>query len=419
MRWHMKIKIRKFNIFEIVVLLYLLLETRFFYLVSMGKVNNFVTYKNKMLIAIVTALMVMFFFILKKKINICSINKWCLIFITYCVFEALRNKTTYNLNLNQMLLAFHGYLLFLLCVFLNACPDRKRLSQFIIKTLTLFSVILSTLFVFQAFVYNTFRYSFLKINEYQSLAFAETRSWGIRLTFPGTLIIFSLLISWGVLQKKKNDKLHIFNIVLGGLYIVYVCQTRMTTLVIICTMLLVLVFNKVGRKYSILKKAIVIIMALTVLLAPLYIDSIFDSNTGSVYARTYAYKFYIEKIVENPLFGIGLLPDDKTNATITKTLHGDLGYANITDVGIVGYSVQFGIVGIILLIALVLIIYGNFKRYKKKDNIYYSCLACCIYILGTCSTLSIFDTQRIVMLPFVLFLINCLESGKPISVINV
>ena len=400
---------KKINLYRIVIVIYLLLETRFFYLFTIGSLENFITYKNKMLISFFIVSISMVLILIRKKVSKSSVNKWCLLFLIYVLFETIRNGIMYNLDASKMFLACHAYLLIIFCFFIHSCEKKEEIYKFIIKAITIFSIITSILFIMQIFLYSNFKISFLKIIEYPQLSMAEKREFGIRLTFHSTLIIFSFLISCGQLKENKRNKLHKCNLIFGAVYIFYICQTRMTSLAIVCSIAIIMIFNRISGG---LKKFIIVTLTIIVLIAPLGLENLFDNKTGSVYARIYSINLYTREFLENPVFGIGLLPDDGSSATIQKILHGEKGYANITDIGIIGYIVQFGIVGIALLIYLIKLVYGILKGYKKRDAKYYSLITSIIYILITSSTLSIFDTQRIVILPFILFFVFDMECSN-------
>lgn len=404
---------KKMNIYKIVIVIYLLLETRFFYLFSIGSLENFITYKNKLLISLITILTSIILILLRKKVNKCPVNKWCFAFILYVIFEAVKNGIVYKYGWNGVFLACHGYLLLVLCFLINTNSEKEELYEFIVKVISIFSIILSSLFILQVFLYDNFGISFLKIYEYQNLNMAEKRNFGIRLTFPSTLIIFSLLISWGQLRANNKNKLHYINFYISLIYVIFICQTRMTTIAILTTIFLTILFRKFSKG---IRKLIIGIIAIVVIIAPFKIGKIFSNDdSGSVYARTYAIEYYTRQFLTQPIFGIGVLPDDNTSILIYEILHGNKGYANITDVGLVGFIFQFGIVGILLLVYLTKIVYNALKKNNTHKDKYYSLLSCIIYILITSSTLSIFDVQRIVILPIILFMVFNIDGTKSIE----
>ena len=157
------------------------------------------------------------------------------------------------------------------------------------------------------------------------------------------------------------------------------------------------------EKFSIKKILIILLCFSLTFIFPFILEKYFDRSSGSVYARVYSIHYYLSEFAKRAVFGIGLLPDDKTNATIRIALHGEKEYANTTDIGIIGYLFQFGIVGILLLIWLTKYVIKEIRNCIYKDELYYIVVSCWIYIILSSSTLIVFDTQRIVMLPIILY----------------
>ena len=401
----MNLTSKKIDVYKLIIPLYLLLEARFFYLFSAGKLENFITYKVKVFIAAFAIFTFLISLTLKRKIKFDKISIWCIVFLIYVFFEVARNVSSYNLTFYKAFLASHGFFLILLFPALTIYSDKEKLYQYIIRIITIFSIILSIIFILQAVAFNFKHIKFLEIIEYKSWTILDIRKFGIRLTTPGTIIIFSTLISFGQIVGGNKDKIHFINLFLGLVYIVFVCQTRMTTIMIFLAMFLIVFFKMNKNRFKKTKICMVLLIGICVLILPYYIDEIFKNEEGgSVVARVYAVEIYGKSIMKRPVFGIGLLPDDKSDFTINNIMRGKKGYAHITDVGYIGYVFLFGIGGIVLLVILVKILYDIIKKCKTKDAAYYSLISCLLYIILTSATLSIFDTQRIVFLPFILYI---------------
>ena len=401
---------KKTEIYKLIIPLFVLFETRFFYLFSVGKLDNFISYKVKIFTSLYVIAIFFISLIINKKIKFDKISVWCMLFCVYIIFEGARNISTYNLSFYRFFFACHGYFFILLYPALTIYSDKKKLYNYLINTLTIVSMVLSIIFLIQAFVYNRYQLSFLYLSEYKLFQNVDIRKYGIRMTAPGTIIIFSSLISFGQILGEKKKKLHITNFILGIAYIIFVCQTRMTTLAIILTLLLICFFKFTKNRFGKIKVFGIFLIAIIVLFGPYLIDNIFESDEdASVVARVYAVKHYTKLFLKNPLCGIGLLPDDKEDYTTNKILRGSRGIAHITDVGYVAYTCLLGIIGILFLIMLIKIIYQIIKNNKTKDGAYYSLITCLVYIILTCGTLSIFDTQRIVILPFILYVSHYIE----------
>ena len=402
---------RKISLSYVVLCIYLLLEARFFYLIPKNSLYSGFNYKSKTVIALFCIIAFVLFMCKEKKLILDKRLKWIWAMLLYIGFESLRNVHRFDMSFYEIFSLGHGFLLLLLYPIIAINSDEESQKK-IINVITVFSIILSTLFLTQSFAYKLLKITFLHIKEYPSLALIQKRSYGIRMTVPGTLIIFSTLISFGqILGKKKG--IHILNCILGMLYIVLVCQTRMTTLAIIATFMIILSNKIFENRFKYLKEIMVIIIAIFIFILPFRISEIFENNhSGSVYAREYAVKYYMESFLKHPLFGVGCLENDTKNHDILLIMHGSKGYANTTDVGYIGYIFQYGIVGIVLLLFLLKNIINIIKKVKNKNEMYYSTITCLLYILLTCGTLSIFDTQRIVMLPIILYMLNCLEINE-------
>ena len=404
-------KEKNLNLPQIILCMYLLLESRFFYLIPNSELYSGFNYKNKTLIALFCIVAFVLLIVKEKKITIDKRIKWIFLLLLYILFEVIRNVYKYDLTLYESFSIGHGFLLLLLypILILNSDENSQRKT---INTITIFSIILSTLFLTQSFAYKLWKITFLHIKEYPLLKLLEVRSYGIRMTAPGTLIIFSVLISLGQIINK-NKKMHIINCVLGMLYIVLVCQTRMTTLAVIASFMLVLANKIFEKKFKHIKKIIILVIAVFIFVLPYKMSDIFEDRTsGSVYARIYAIELYTKSFLKNPVFGVGCLPNDTTKRDIALIMHGPKGYAHTTDVGYVAYIFQFGVVGAIILLILISNIIKILKNVKNKNAVYYSTILCLLYILLTFGTLSIFDTQRIVILPIILYMLNCIEANE-------
>lgn len=402
---------KKINLSYIVLIIYLLLESRFFYLIPKDSIYSGFNYRSKTIIALFCIIAFVLFMIKEKKIILDKRIKWIFLMLLYIVFEILRNVHKYNMSPYEVFSLGHGFLLLLLYPIIAVNSDKESQKK-IINTITVFSVILSILFLSQSFAYKLWKVSFLHIKEYPSLGLIETRNYGIRMTVPGTLIIFSTLISFGQIFDKKR-KIHIVNCIFGILYVVLVCQTRMTTLAIIASFMIIIGNKIFENKFKHLKTIMVIVIAIFIFILPFKISEIFENNhSGSVYAREYAVKIFTKSFIEHPAFGVGCLPNETDNYEISLIMHGSKGYAHTTDVGYIGYIFQYGFTGVFILLFLINNIIDVIKKEKNRDGMYYSTITCLLYILLTFGTLSIFDTQRIVILPIILYMVNCIEKNE-------
>ncbi len=403
----MRYTLNEKNLIGILTILYLALETRFFYLIPLGNAQHLISYKVKSGIVMFVLFALAVMILLRRRLEL---DRFCLLMIAfgvYGLFEAGRNAITYDLNWKQVILAGTPFFLPLFYLVLNQAPDKKALADQMLRWIMICSIILSLLFLAQAILYRMSGKVFLNIVEYPTFARVEKRTFGIRLTMPGTLIIFSVLMSWGYFLLGRADRLHMVNFITGLAYIILICQTRMTTVCMAATMVLTWLFRHTEKKYDKYKVLMIFLVAVIALIAPLLLDNLTDQSSGSVFARTYAFEYFGKLFLQHPVFGIGFLPDDSTRPAVTLLLHGSRGYAKLTDIGYVGYSAQTGLVGILLFVLLVICILRYVKN-TRKNVMAQSCACFLIYLLSTSTTLSVFDTQRAILIPLVLFMIRCI-----------
>ena len=192
----------------------MLLETRFFYLIYFEKIDNFISIKNKLLITYFCLLLLLIGIIVTNKIKINNLNRWLTVYILFILFESFKNIFYYKLNLSQVITSIHGFLILLLAPFLIDIFKSKKDLKFIIKSITITSIIISALFIVQAIIYNINGQIILKVLKENDLIY-EIRSYGIRLSQPSTIIVLSILISWGCLQQNYKNKLHLINIIIS------------------------------------------------------------------------------------------------------------------------------------------------------------------------------------------------------------
>ena len=159
----MNLTSKKIDVYKLIIPLYLLLEARFFYLFSAGKLENFITYKVKVFIAAFAIFTFLISLTLKRKIKFDKISIWCIVFLIYVFFEVARNVSSYNLTFYKAFLASHGFFLILLFPALTIYSDKEKLYQYIISIITIFSIILSIIFILQAVAFNFKHIKFLEI----------------------------------------------------------------------------------------------------------------------------------------------------------------------------------------------------------------------------------------------------------------
>lgn len=397
-------KIIKFSI-----LLLLLFEVRFFYIINLPlNLDDFNTYWDKTLIASMAIFITLVIFIFRKSIEKSRPAIQSLFLTIIWAIEVISTSLRYNQGLMS---SFRGsnfllmiLLYFILSYFLKSEEDYNYFNN-IIATI---SLITSSVFCIQAFIYNSGGALFLKIYELGNSI--PMRNNTIRLTQPSTIISFAIIISFSRIMKKKYSSniikmIDIFNVVISLIYLEYVCQTRALLLAVIGSMVFMLFAKPLKRKklkplYMMLLVFLLILLITSSFAGEFYQSFSNASDAGSVFARQEAISYYGDLFLNSPILGFGVINAAENNQ-LFYILHGKQGYLNSTDIGILGFIFQYGIVGFIwifsVLLSFIKIIYTIYK--KRSIKTYLETIGIMSYIVFTLPTLVITNSQRFILLP--------------------
>lgn len=412
---------KKLNyVLNLFILLILLIEYRFFYLISFpDMIQKTMTYHNKVLVFLVSLGLFLCYGVYKKNV---LFSKYVYSYIILIALSALFSYLKYQPNLNEIVLPLVAYLSIVLYF-----PMRRYLKNhtpFFINLLTWLNIIANVVMVIQLFYYRLTFKVFLHIYEFYSVGRIFTRDGDIRITYLGTIISFSCIVSIGIIFLKKSQykllktdiKIHWLNILLSLIYFQFISQTRMYVIVILGT-IFILMYVSVKSKNFIVNIIRQIMFFIVILLLVFYsgvldyfrmlIQPFIDGSyiyDGSYYARLESLNYFSDVIKSNPLFGNGLLlPNAKSS--YYNIITGPMGYAFYTDVGILGLTAQFGIP---MLIWYLLLIKYIFKIYQINHN--KIILSLVIFICLSSATLIVTDPQRITFLILSLSIIDGISN---------
>ena len=125
-------------------------------------------------------------------------------------------------------------------------------------------------------------------------------------------------------------------------------------------------------------------------------------QSGSTIARLYAWEYYFNKFLANPLFGFAW-PGDESYYNVA---HGALGVAYLSDVGFVGLMAELGLFSIpfyiVPLARMGYILYKIGIRNAVKKYMFLVVLF--LYLIGSSITLIITDAGRALAFPFIIAL---------------
>lgn len=398
--------------------LVILCEYYFFYVIPFPEtVQKFVTYKNKsgLLILIFLAYIgIRFFDNNAQRIGLFSV--YVAIFTCLAIVSAVYCITHYSFSKNELLVPFVAYISILWFVPLTLYL-RHHLGHFIL-VLTSVNLIAGIILIFQG-IYFLFRKNvFLHIYELYQSGLIPVRNGQLRITYLGTVISLSCVISIGILfnHETRNQVLHVANILVSFVYFVFVSQTRMY---IVCLLLVMTVqFVKKNMKLTannllLLYSFIIAIVLLYFLIIRGYISSIIAplidgsyQTNGSYYARMDAITYFINIIKSHLTFGLGILDPGAYTNNYT-IFHGPTGFAMMTDVGLLGSVARMGIP---ILVWYVLLLTKLYRLQRTAENYVLSSLF--YFILFSSFSLIVLDPQRIFFLSSSLAVFNQLITQR-------
>ncbi len=376
------------NIYNFFIILILLVEYRFFFLLPNFALDNALSYQSQLAFAVVSIIFFLVSTILSHQV---TLNKTIWLFIALSCYSALivftRYQVSYQSIIDPLIVNFSFLSVGAYVVYFR---DRDNFN-FFIKILTIFNIFAASLLLIQFVYFGVKGNLFLRIYEYANTPLIRN---GLRIYFLDTMFCLSYLFSLGEFIKHKS-KLHLFNMALTFTVLYFVSQTRILYLTIFLITVLFLMSS--NNFYMTLLKTTILFLGFLLLiffeignqslLGNLLFFNENSDSTGSVYARQYAISYYFQKLEEYPLSGIGNFVVDNTSEYFA-ILHGDKGYANFSDIGFLGSISKYGL---LFLIWFLIYMRGLIQRIKISDQIkifvYFSIM--------TLPTLFIFDTQRI------------------------
>lgn len=238
----------------------------------------------------------------------------------------------------------------------------------------------------------------------------DMTSGGFRIAKPADFISFSLLfLCLRIYSHSENNILKNFTFVLiDFFFIIFVSQTRMY--VIISALLIIILL--VVRSKGLLKYFVFVYSALFAILSIFAIPSVLNSFTTGNRSESFSIRsgeipYYFDKIFLHKWFGIGF-PDQSIYGYIVNGPYStSLAYLynqyvsySLDDVGLLGYVATFGIIGFLILIIYIYKFITLIRMSVDKTPI----MMICLYLLISAITLSIFDIQRILYLPIILYI---------------
>ena len=263
--------------------------------------------------------------------------------------------------------------------------------------------------ILQAFFYSVTGSLLFDFASYFSGDDVNVRDSGLRVglgTFGNIMLIYNLIHALGA-SKQNISVFSIVQSILGIYCIIFVQQTRATILLMSLCIAFILFFRGGTTFQNILKPLFVLGIGILLFTSDVvwnFISSFSPTGeqSGSTIARLYAWEYYFNKFLANPLFGFAW-PGDESYYNVA---HGALGVAYLSDVGFVGLMAELGLFSIpfyiVPLARMGYILYKIGIRNAVKKYMFLVVLF--LYLIGSSITLIITDAGRALAFPFIIAL---------------
>lgn len=336
-------------------------------------------------------------------------SKWMLFFYIFLAIECVYTSIVYPrepiinaFKETAIYTSFLSYYIFVEC----AKRNLKKFIKFLVNCCT----IVASLLILQALMFKFFGIYFLQIYGFNYGEISHVyRDDNIRLMGPD-LITFVGILSIGLYFQKENSnyekKIFLINILSTFVYLLTAEITRSSQIGLIIILFFTFSLEKEGRF-----KIFILAILLLVFFSTYVIDYIMKSylliteqTDYSIYHRLETYEYYAKSSFFDRIpLGIGLLKDQPEISSYLYIEHGEYGKYCYSDVGLVGTMGRFGIVGGIFYMAIIIKCYKVYKKSKSSNsNAVPVNFAIICLILFSLVNLSVFDAERIMILPIVM-----------------
>lgn len=261
----------------------------------------------------------------------------------------------------------------------------------LIKVFISIGTIMSILYILQMIIYP----KFIIFNMSYSY-----RNGSVRFFTGYIFVMFSIVLTYSKLLEKLNIRMLIC-ILIQLASLISVSKTRNFIIAIIIVFVIGLCIKNRNNKliFSLMVGLLAIIGALFIkdnilfkMIDGMYFE--FKTQSNTIGARIYEFKYYIELLKQSPLTGIGFL-DSRFELTPIITGYYPYFYF-VEDLGLIGCIIKTGLIGAIWMIVFLWKMFkvGKKNIYLKSPNLYLMILTL-VLIIGAFASGLIFDKTSI------------------------
>lgn len=321
-------------------------------------------------------------------------------FIVIC-YAILRSILIYKFNTSDVLYAMRQYLWIILAIPIVEMLIRNKNQRYILTCILYpYLFMLGIRFITSIF-FNVFHIKIFNgiLQEYGSLWLRNTSF--ARIDTTGLMFI-ALVIAY-YLFYLTNEYKFLLSVIFILISNIIISQTRSVTLSSIFCVMTMIFFSKKRNTNTLF----VLITFLVLVLGFVFYYQYFNIlNADVLKYRYYEYQYFLDLIQQHFFNGFGILSLRNPNSSFVLTGNWSTPMY-LDDLGIMGSTVQFGLIGTLLLYGgLIVSLFNNLFKAIKLESIGISVLLSGLlsYIIFSCLLLDLFSIQRIIAVPFVIAL---------------
>lgn len=384
----MKLKIKKSSIEMSVIALFLLCDSRFFYLIPMPQIFGG-SGNNRALAGIAGCVCTLILlFIENGKWNFSLYGKSIFLLYLFLIFQAIFERYKFNYNWSAIIFSIlpFGIMLMYFSI-IKVLRDKKIFECFLNIVMTIGAIVALLTFIQGIFYTHPFLQLIITIQGSSFKIFGPTGG----LVFTASLIsVYLFLKNRGI--KKVVDLICYFVLVLG------LSSSRVALLVVIIATIIEYFTISGIKKVSVGKVITTLTIGIAVMIVAMpVIQNLIgvwgDGTNGSYYARHDAINYYISVVPHYLFTGLGIVIPGE-HSPLLFLVKGPRTIYNYDDIGIIGI---YASMGILMTIWYIYIIVKNFLlSFSIKDvRLKGLCLSLSVAMVLLMSTMSYLDVQRV------------------------
>lgn len=391
-------KIRKGSTISWLLLFIVLFNLNLLYLIRVPYDSNIKRYISSILCLILFSIMSLKNY--KVSYNYKFVRHYLLYVLLVQIIICTYSIYKYNESVKDMFMCAGGYItlwLFYIIIFIFENDG----FEFLLNRVCNLQFCCTSIILLHCLIYN---YTGISIFAITPTLFNNGR---LRVSLGSLGGLFACYMFYRLLKGNHKNKAFIYVVI--ELIAIFYCETsRASEFAIVCSLIIMWLFNKDYSIKKIFKFEIALVSVVIAINSGLFnsilsnfsIDPNINEKAMSTLARYNAIEYFSKFTKANPLIGMGWVrPYTPSLETIWS---GPMHKAFFDDLGFLGQYFRLGILGAMIYIALVvrmIYIVAKISKENEKNTFLIGLLS---YVICTMISLNCFDSQRIFVVPFYL-----------------